>query len=91
MPLVVGSEYREFVNISRGAKIAPDAGDRHDAMLNMILALNIKSEMMRQAGNMASMFAPQAHIDPLSWLGSSVSLYVDDDPIWKQLRDLPDR
>ncbi len=89
MPLIAGSEYRHFVNISRGVKLAPDAGDQHDALANMILAVNTNSEQMQQWGNMASMFAPQAHIEPFSWLGSSVSLYVDDDPLWKKLSDMP--
>jgi hypothetical protein len=29
---------------------------------------------------------PNLRVDPLSWLGSSVSLYVDDDPVWKELQ-----
>ena len=29
MPLIAGSEYREFINISRGVRITPTAGDLH--------------------------------------------------------------
>src|SRR5205823_1967907 len=72
-----------------GAKIAPDAGDRHGALAQIGLALNVKSERMKQAGNMASAFAPGAHIEPFSWLGSSISLYLDDDPFWKELGEVP--
>ncbi len=43
MPLIVASEYRELMSISRGGKFAPDAGDPHGAMLHTIVALNPKS------------------------------------------------
>ncbi|HZZ28113.1 MAG TPA: hypothetical protein VFE46_08930 [Pirellulales bacterium] len=88
MPLVFGSEYRDFVNISRGTKIQPDAGDRHADLAHLIVALNTKSEQMRGWSNMASALSPQAHIDLLGWLGSSVAMYVDDSPVWKKLHDM---
>ncbi len=34
------------------------------------------------------MFAPQIHMEPFSWLGSSVALYVDDSPVWDKLREM---
>jgi hypothetical protein len=89
MPLIAGSEYNEFITISRGAKIAPDAGDRHGALAQIALAVNVNSERMKQLGNMAASFAPGARIEPFSWLGSSISLYLDDDPFWKELSEVP--
>jgi hypothetical protein len=88
MPLIAGTEYREFLAISRGAQIAPTAGDPHDALAHAIMALNVKSDRMREWGNMASMLAPQAHIDAFGWLGSSIALYLDDGPIWKKLEEM---
>jgi hypothetical protein len=88
MPLIAGTEYRDFLTMSRGAKIAPGAGDPHDALLHAIMAINVKSDRMREWGNMASMLAPQAHVDPFGWLGSSVAVYVDDGPIWKKLAEM---
>ena len=88
MPLIAGSEYRDFLTMSRGAQIAPGAGDPHDALAHAIMAINVKSDRMREWGNMASMLAPQAHIDPFGWLGSSVALYLDDGPIWKKLAEM---
>jgi hypothetical protein len=88
MPLIAGTEYRDFLTMSRGAKIAPGAGDPHDALMHAIMAINVKSDRMREWGNMASMVAPQVHIDPFGWLGSSVAVYVDDAPIWKKLEEM---
>src|SRR4029077_1808740 len=89
MPLIAGSEYNAFIAASRGASIAPDAGDRHGALAQMALALNVNSAPMKQWGNMASAFAPQVRVEPFSWLGSSISLYLDDDPFWKELSEVP--
>jgi hypothetical protein len=38
---------------------------------------------------MASAFVPQARIEPFSWLGSSISVYLDGDPFWKELSEVP--
>jgi hypothetical protein len=89
MPLIARSEYHQYISISRGAKIQPDGGDRHGALAQIALAVNVKSERMKELGNMAAAFAPQIRVEPFSWLGSSVSLYLDDDPFWKELRELP--
>ncbi len=89
MPLIARSEYNQFIAVSRGAKIAPDAGDRHNALAQIALAINANSQPMKQWSNMAAAFVPQARIEPFSWLGSSVSLYLDDDPFWKELSEVP--
>lgn len=89
MPLIASSEYNDFIAISRGAKIAPEAGDPHGALAQAALAVNVKSERMKQWSSMASAFAPQARVEPFSWLGSSISLYLDDDPFWKELNEVP--
>jgi hypothetical protein len=89
MPLIAHSDYNEFISVSRGAKIGPDAGDRHGALAQIALAINANSEPMKQWGNMAASFAPQVRVEPFSWLGSSVSLYLDDDPFWKELSEVP--
>jgi hypothetical protein len=89
MPLIAGSEYNRFIAVSRGAKIGPDTGDAHGALAQIALSLNVNSEPMKQWGNMAASFAPQVRVEPFSWLGSSISLYLDDDPFWKELSETP--
>lgn len=88
MPLIVGTEYRELVSVSRGAKFAPDAADPHDALGHFTLAINKDSEPMRQAANFARMMAQGVRVEPLAWLGSHVSVYVDEDPVWDELAKL---
>lgn len=85
MPLIWGSDYRTMINISRGAQFASDAGDLHDSLLHVILAINRQSEMLQQQSNFARMLAGGAQWDPIGWLGNSVALYLDDDPLWAEL------
>jgi hypothetical protein len=54
MPLIGGSGYRELIAVSRGAKIAPDAGDPHDTLLHVVLAINKDSETVQRYGNFAA-------------------------------------
>ena len=86
MPLIFASEYREIVSISEGAKIAPNAGDPHDALYHLIVAINTKSPMFTSAENFIS---TMSHGITLGWLGSSVAIYTDDDPVWEELAKLP--
>jgi len=84
MPLIAGSEYQKVIQFTRGAKLLPGTGDPHNALLHLALAVNTKSDEFRQLGGMASGLMPQLKVDPLSWLGQTVAVYVDDDPIWEQ-------
>lgn len=88
MPLIAGSDYREYIEVSQGAKIAAAAGDPHGALAHAVLALNTQSPRMQQWGAFAAGFMPNLRVDPLSWLGTSVSLYIDDDPVWQELHDM---
>ncbi len=86
MPLIFGSDYREFTSLTQGAKFAPNAGDPHDALWHFILAVNPKSPTFTSAENFISTIS---HGVTLGWLGSSVAVYADDDPVWKELAKLP--
>jgi hypothetical protein len=89
MPLILGTEYRQFAEITRGTKMAPDACDPHDALGQFVVAINKDSQPVRSAGDFARMMAGGVRItDPLGWLGDSVSIYVDDDPFWADLAQL---
>jgi hypothetical protein len=65
---------------AQGVVLKPTAGDPHDALFN-VLAINKKSEAMRNVGEFARSMAADAPIDPFGWLGESVSLYTDDEPL----------
>lgn len=82
MPLIWGSEYRQFVELSRGAKIAPDAGDPHGAPAHVIAAINRDSAQFRRANSLVEGMGLRA---ALGWVGDTVALYADDDPFWNEL------
>ena len=62
--------------------MAPDAGDSHDALAQVALAIDQQSPMFQQAGNMANSFVKGVS---LGWLGPAVTVYADNDPFWKEL------
>ena len=82
MPLIMNTSYREFTSISLGGKFDPTAGDPHDALAQFILALNRESPMFRQGENFASMMGQKVS---LGWIGNWATVYVEDDPFWKDL------
>jgi hypothetical protein len=88
-PLIAGSDYRELVELARGATIAPHACDPHDdALLHWAMAIDKQSPLLGEQASMLAMLLPE--VDALGWLGQSVSLYIDDDPLWDELRAADD-
>lgn len=85
MPLIAATEYREFLAISEGAHFAPNAGDPHDALVHFILAINTKSPMFNRADNFLGTMSKGA---TLGWLGSSVAVFAEADPVWEELAKL---
>jgi hypothetical protein len=57
MPLIAGSEYGQLLAVSRGASISPSAGDRHDALLQLIISINTKSTPLQSAGGLVGLIA----------------------------------
>lgn len=76
MPLIVRSDYADFVRFSAGAKLDPRVGDPHDTLFHAELALNFKSDAMKR------MWRPDDKV--LEGLTGAVGIYMDDDPdYWK--------
>jgi hypothetical protein len=88
MPMILGSEYREFASISQGGKFAPTAGDPHGARVHFILALDPKSPVFQSYGNLLT---SMVHGASLGWIGSSLAIYADADPFWKELAKQTDQ
>ncbi len=82
MPLIAATQYRDLISISQGATLPPDAGDRHDALVHFLLALNHKSRLFEQASTIATGVSKGVS---LGWIGRTFEAYVDDDPFWKDL------
>ncbi len=89
MPLIGGSRYRDLIAVSRGVRLAPDSGDPHDALAHAVLAINKRSPTVQRHGNFAAGMMASARVDPLGWLGESVAVYFDDDPLWNELANVP--
>lgn len=83
MPLIAGTDYRQFIDLTKDVAIKPDSGDPHNAPMHAIMAINAKSGLMRSANTLA-MGVIRGILDPLSWIGPTISLYADDDPMWRE-------
>lgn len=94
MPLIGESGYNGLITVSKGAAIDPYAGDPHDTLAHVVMALNTQSLRVRRATSFVDslMRAPEAMLLPeamiYGWLGESVALYVDNDPFWAELMKL---
>lgn len=88
MPLIDVSEYQEFADISRGAKIKPEASDPHpEAAVQWTLAVNPKTLSAKWGGLAEGMI----RVNPFSWMGETFSLYVDKDEFWSKLAKAKDK
>jgi len=93
MPLIEGTDYRDLIQVTRGAEIPPRSGDPHpDALFQVIAGIDKESEPVKSLGSFAaSMMQGQGglRLNPLGWLGKTVSLYADDGPVWAELSSTP--
>jgi hypothetical protein len=86
-PLIMGTDYRQFLDFATGAQIAPDAGDPHtNTLLHLVLAVNTQSQSVQDAGNFIGNMAPGLKVSPFGWLGQSIAVYADEDPFWDRLQ-----
>lgn len=91
MPLIAGTDYREFLDITKDVALPPDGCDRHaDSLLHFAMALNTQSSQFKQINNFLSQPMAGLRFEPLSWVGKSISIWLDDDPIWKEVAASPD-
>jgi len=85
MPLIEGTDYRELIELTRGVRFAPGAGDPHaEAILHYVMAIDPDSERLRWFGDFLGGMAPNL-ANPLAWIGDSVAFYVDRDPVWQEM------
>lgn len=90
MPLIEGSDYNEWMRISKGASIEQHEGDPHpQALFQLALAINRESELLKQYNNTALNLL-HVNTSPLSWVGDWTTLYFDEDPFWHDLAKAED-
>lgn len=87
VPLVVQTDYRELVDMTRGSALPPLAGDLHEGTLvHFAMAIGRESGYFRMLRDdfLGTMLPGLA--DPLGWLGDDLALYLDDDPaLWAEV------
>lgn len=83
MPLIWGSEYQWLVNLTRGGVLSERANDVHDALVHFALAVDPGNSQFRSIAEYV--FNRGGQGDALAWMGASIGIYIDDDPIWQEI------
>lgn len=80
MPLIAGTEYADFTSFIQGAKIEPQAADRHaEEILNFNLAFNPAARLLDYV------WSEEEETKLKHWAGQTLSIFLDDSPFWKEL------
>ncbi len=91
MPLIGSTDYREFISLVASAKLGPHAGDLHpESLVHAIMALDIKSKLVQESADGFAGALKLTRDIALGWIGGSIEVYVDDDPIWGKLSQAKD-
>jgi hypothetical protein len=86
LPLISDSSYQPLLDVIGHASISSAQGDRHaGSLLHAVMAIDQSSATFRQGTDLLSGMTTTLGLEPLSWMGSSVALYADEDPIWSHL------
>ena len=84
MPLIVRTQYRFWLDISEGATIAN--ADPHDTLAHFVTSLDTQAPLMQNYAGVATGLM-QLGFNPLDWIGQTLSIYADPDPIWEKLAE----
>lgn len=89
LPLIASTDFREFIQIVQDAEIETGDGDPHEeAIFHYVQAINLQAPPIRDANNFFQGMLMGSKVSPLGWVDDTVSLYIDDDPVWSELDDL---
>ncbi len=89
MPLIAATEYATIRDVAAGVKLSDALVDQHDSLLHVAMSIDTKSNTIKQLSNMGQSLGG-INLDLLGWLGKSASIYVDDDPYWKEMAKADD-
>jgi len=90
-PLILGTEYDWLRKVTRGDGLAEGSGDPHpEALVQFVLALDPEWEELKSLGTTLGSAGEKLGADPLSWLGTWVTLYADEGPFWDELEQTED-
>ncbi|MEP4079868.1 hypothetical protein [Haloferula sp.] len=84
LPLTVDSDYQEFMNLAGEASLGAKARTiPDDAMLHFSMAVDRKSRMFSEFDQELPGMLPGLKVNPLSWVGNSVSMTLEDGFFWR--------
>ena len=85
MPLIEGSEYRDYIEIASGVQLKPMAGDLHQGTLaHFAMAVNPNSAMVKSTAELLQGSSKSAR--SVGWVTRSLS-DLDPDPFWNELAE----
>jgi hypothetical protein len=84
MPLTVGSDFEEFIQLCGKAELSDMARWVPDeSLLHVALAMDTKGERFRKYNEMLIEFLPGLEINPLAWMTGSVSFDLEKSLFWE--------
>jgi hypothetical protein len=89
-PLTIQTKYAYVQSLTQGVRLPATAGDPHDALAELAVALNRNSRFFQMARLVAQSAFQQvgdrmSGTDPLAWFAGTITAYVDPDPNWKNV------
>ncbi len=87
LPLIGGTDYRQMIQMVGEVKLKPESGDPHaETVFHWISALDMDSPRFKQASNFAAILAPSLGVGAFSWVGESLSFYMDESPFFEDMQ-----
>ena len=92
MPLIANTTYDGLRSFTKDMLIEPLSGDPHDTLIHGVCALSPGS-MLHQAfeppRSETAETADKAEKAVTKWLGKSIAIYLEPDPVWEAIYGLP--
>lgn len=89
MPLIAGSDFREFTEVTNGVTLKAGDGDPHpESIAHYVQAINTESSVFQMGRSMFETMTGEIDVSPLAWISNHFAVYFDDAPIWDDLAKL---
>ena len=86
IPLAVGSDYADWVELTGDAYLDAPALDPHpEALLFFSFAVDTDSELFDSAAGWGQSIIPALKTNPLAWMAGSVTVFLDNSDFWREL------
>nr|MDA3875131.1 hypothetical protein [Kiritimatiellia bacterium] len=91
IPLRVSSRYNQWLAVAGDAKLDHVALRAHpESILMLSYAIDGSSEMFQMDNHQSSAMLPGIGANPLSWVGGSLSFFLDADSFWEDMNATED-